>query len=78
MAKKNKETFKIGDIIQARYSMCISNNDQTDEESEKGDVFVIIGDEDSVSNYEYKLIRQKSLKISTWDAENLWVNFTKV
>jgi len=77
VAKKNKETFKIGDIIQARYSMCISNNDQTDEESEEGDVFMILGDEDNDS-YEYKLIRQKSLKISTWVADNLWVNFTKV
>lgn len=77
MAKKNKETFKIGDVIQARYCLSISNDDDTDEETDEGDVFMILGDEHDDS-YEYKLIRQKSLKISTWDADNLWVNFTKV
>lgn len=77
MAKKNKETFKIGDVIQGRYCLSISNDDDTDEETDAGDVFMIVGDEDNES-YEYKLIRQRTLKISTWDADNLWVNFTKV
>jgi hypothetical protein len=73
-----KMSFKVGDIIQGRYALTISNTDDTDEESDDGDIFMVIEIDERQEGLEYKLIRQKSLKISYWDMDCAQYNFNKV
>jgi hypothetical protein len=77
MAKK-KMSFNVGDIVQARYALTISNTDDTDEESDDSDIFMVIEIDERRERLEYKLIRQKSLKISYWDMNCAQYNFNKV
>ena len=73
-----KMSFQVGDLIQGRYALSISNTDETDEESDKGDIFMVIEIDVRQEGLEYKLIRQKSLKISYWDMDCAQYNFNKV
>lgn len=77
MAKK-KMSFQVGDLIQSEWALSISNTDDTEEESEPYDIFMVIDNDDREEGYEYTLIRQKSLKISTWDRHGIQHNFNKV
>ena len=72
--------IKVGDIIQGRYALSISNDDETDEESDEGDIFFVLECEpqEGFNAGEYKLIRQKSLKISSWNVSGVGNNFNKV
>jgi hypothetical protein len=73
-------SLKVGDIIQGRYALSISNDDDTDEESDEGDIFFVLECEpqEGFNAGKYKLIRQKSLKISYWDMDCAQYNFNKV
>lgn len=75
---KKKMSFQVGDLIQCNWALSISNDDDTDEESEPYDIFMVIEHDEREENYEYTLIRQKSLKISTWDRNGIQYNFNKV
>jgi len=77
MAKK-KMSFQVGDLIQGRWALSISNTDDTDEESDPYDIFMVIEHDEREESYEYTLIRQKSLKISVWDRHGVQHNFNKV
>ena len=70
--------YKVGDLIQCNWALSISNDDDTDEESEPYDIFMVIEHDDGKENYEYRIIRQKSLKISYWNASLMKYNFNNV
>jgi hypothetical protein len=73
-------SFKVGDLIESIHEFSISNDDGTDEESDCGEIFFVLEHEqsDGFNVGEYKLIRQKSLKISSWNVSGVQFNFNKV
>ena len=75
---KKKMSFQVGDLIQSEWALSISNTDDTEEESDPYDIFMVIEHDEREESYEYTLIRQKSLKISTWDRHGVQHNFNKV
>ena len=77
---KKKVTFKVGDLIESIREFSISNDDGTDEESDGGELFFVLECEpqEGFNAGEYKLIRQKSLKISSWNVSGVRYNFNKV
>lgn len=75
---KKKVTFQVGDLIQAEMELFITNEDDTEEEADADDIFMIIENDDTDKEYEYTLIRQKTLKISTWSRYGIGNNFRKV
>lgn len=72
--------IKVGDLIESIKELSISNDDGTDEESDGGELFFVLEYEqpDGFNAGEYKLIRQKSLKISSWNVSGVKFNFNKV
>lgn len=73
-------SFQVGDLIESIHELSISNDDGTDETSDGGEIFFVLEHEqsDGFNVGEYKLIRQKSLKISYWDMNCAQYNFNKV
>lgn len=72
--------IKVGDLIESIKELSISNDDGTDEESDGGELFFVLEhkQDDGFNAGEYKLIRQKSLKISSWNVSGVKFNFNKV
>ena len=77
---KKKMSFQVGDLIESIHELSISNDDGTDETSDGGEIFFVLEHEqsDGFNVGEYKLIRQKSLKISSWNVSGVGFNFNKV
>jgi hypothetical protein len=75
-----KMSLKVGDLIESIQELSISNDDGTDEQSDGGEIFFILECEpqEGFNAGEYKLIRQKTLKISTWNRQGVQYNFNKV
>lgn len=75
-----KMSLKVGDLIESIQELSISNDDGTDEQSDGGEIFFILECEpqEGFNAGEYKLIRQKTLKISTWNRHGVQYNFNKV
>jgi hypothetical protein len=75
-----KISFQVGDLIESIQELSISNDDGTDETSDGGEIFFVLEYEpqEGFNADEYKLIRQKSLKISSWNVSGLRYNFNKV
>jgi hypothetical protein len=73
-------SLKVGDLIESIQELSISNDDGTDEQSDGGEIFFILECEpqEGFNAGEYKLIRQKTLKISTWNRQGVQYNFNKV
>lgn len=69
-------SFQVGDIVQAKRALYISNNDGTEEQTQGGDIFMLIEENDDVD--ECVFIRQKSLKISSWSRHTASTSFKKV
>jgi hypothetical protein len=72
--------IQVGDLIESIQELSISNDDGTDEQSDGGEIFFILECEpqEGFNAGEYKLIRQKTLKISTWNRQGVQYNFNKV
>lgn len=72
--------IKVGDLLESIQDLSISNDDGTDEESDGGELFFVLEYEepDGFNSDEYRIIRQKSLKISSWSMNGVKYNFNKV
>lgn len=72
--------IQVGDLLESIQELSISNDDGTDEQSDGGEIFFILECEpqEGFNAGEYKLIRQKTLKISTWNRQGVQYNFNKV
>jgi hypothetical protein len=72
--------IKVGDLLESIHALAISNDDGTDEESDGGELFFVLEHEhdDGFVSGEYRIIRQKTLKISTWNPNGVQFNFNKV
>lgn len=72
--------IKVGDLLESIHALAISNDDGTDEESDGGELFFVLEHEhdDGFNVGECRIIRQKTLKISTWNTQGVKYNFNKV
>lgn len=72
--------IKAGDLLESIHALSISNDDGTDEESDGGEIFFVLEHEqpDGFNAGEYRIIRQKTLKISSWNVSGVKYNFNKV
>jgi hypothetical protein len=72
--------IQVGDLIESIQDLSISNDDGTDEESDGGEIFFVLEYEqpDGFNAGEYRIIRQKTLKISSWNVSGVKFNFNKV
>lgn len=77
---KKKMSFQVGDLIESIHAHAILNDDGTDEESDGGEIFFVLEHEqpDGFNAGEYRIIRQKTLKISSWNVSGMKYNFNKV
>lgn len=76
-----KTNIQIGELINSEHSLAIDNDDGTNEYSEPGDMFFVIGFKRfgyKQGFTSYQLIRQKSLKVSSWYPGAMVENFNKV
>ena len=72
--------IQVGDLLESIHALAISNDDGTDEESDGGELFFVLEHEqpDGFNSGEYRIIRQKTLKISSWSVSGVKYNFNKV
>lgn len=72
--------IKVGDLLESIHALAISNDDGTDEESDGGEIFFVLEHKqpDGFVPGEYRIIRQNTLKISTWNPHGVKYNFNKV
>jgi len=72
--------IQAGDLLESIHAFAILNDDGTDEESDGGEIFFVLEHQQPVEFVpgEYRIIRQKTLKISSWNPDGVKFNFNKV